>query len=271
MTDTVTNKIGDVANGHVWTGASWEPVAYPGTPPGSGPVPPNGPAKPWYKKWWGITGITVGSLLVLGSVFGGGAEDTKNDSATVPTPSASSAPQSETNPAPPAPIAEPEATNESPNSAYPASEQQFVSQVETSRTKIENAATDLQESAALRERDTALRNILGGSMQAQQWVGVITDVGANGEGKAYVEIEIADGVRVTTWNNALSDAGDNTLIDPGTTIFNNLLSMEKGTKVVFDATFFRGNDTALRGTNMTETFYGVDPKFLVRFSEVRAL
>lgn len=48
------------------------------------------------------------------------------------------------------------------------------------------------------------------------------------------------------------------------------LEMDKGDQVVFSGKFFRGSDTALKGTNITDTFYGFDPKFLFKFSAVKA-
>ena len=49
--------------------------------------------------------------------------------------------------------------------------------------------------------------------RATQWVGNVSRVSSNSEGKGVLNIEIASGVQVKTWNNALSDSFDNTLID----------------------------------------------------------
>jgi hypothetical protein len=78
MSETPHYKVGDIANGHRWTGTTWEPVGPAGQP---SMTPPDGwtPAamtakKPWFKKWWGIGLIAFGVLTLLGIAFGGGAD-----------------------------------------------------------------------------------------------------------------------------------------------------------------------------------------------------
>jgi Domain of unknown function (DUF4352) len=70
-------NVGDVANGHVWNGTTWEPVAHgaQGTPP----------QKPWFKRWWGIALLGLGVLVLLGLVFGGGEDSTPTATTTPPT------------------------------------------------------------------------------------------------------------------------------------------------------------------------------------------
>jgi predicted transcriptional regulator len=104
--------------------------------------------------------------------------------------------------------------------------------------------------------------------KASNWTGVVRNVGANGEGKAYVEIEIADRIKVKTWNNALSDISDNTLIPTSSSFFDNLVSMNKGDLVTFSGTFLKSSNSCLKRSNLTETFYGISPEFIVRFSNV---
>jgi hypothetical protein len=97
---------------------------------------------------------------------------------------------------------------------------------------------------------------------------VIDNVGANGEGKAYVEIKLADNVKVKTWNNAFSDSGDGTLIPETSKFFNSLVALKKGDLVTFSATFLRGDNFCLKKANLTQTFYAIDPGFIVRFTNV---
>ena len=125
----------------------------------------------------------------------------------------------------------------------------------------------MQESVDLRNRDKQLCALLTGN-KAVNWTGTINNVGANGEGKAYVDIEIADRVRMQTWNNAFSDIGDNTLIPTSSKFFNDLVAMGKGDLVTFSATFLKGSSSCLKKGNLTEVFYGLSPEFIVRFSNV---
>ena len=150
---------------------------------------------------------------------------------------------------------------------YPQSQSDFVSLIEQAREDLDNAETDLQESVVVRGRDDALCGVLS-SRVANNWVGEVKDVGANGEGKAYLEIEIANDVRVKTWSNALSDIFDNTLIPTSSKFFDRLVAMQKGDLVYWSAKFLSDSNSCLKGANLTEYFYGKDPKFIVDFKDV---
>ena len=74
MSETPQYKIGDVVNGHRWTGTEWQPVGAesPAAPAGAD----TSPKKPWFRKWWGIGLIAFGALVILTAAFGGGSTDT---------------------------------------------------------------------------------------------------------------------------------------------------------------------------------------------------
>lgn len=133
--DQVQYNVGDVVNGHVWTGTSWAPVnhvngagepnqPYPvgavvnghrwdgmrWVPLASGTEQAANSPKPWYSRPSGIIGIVVASifglLFVLGTAFGGSdpgtsttsAQTRQSSSPVAPKPTASSA--APTTPAP---------------------------------------------------------------------------------------------------------------------------------------------------------------------------
>ena len=98
MTETPPYNVGDVVNGHRWTGTEWEPVGTPpGTPPGTA-TPAAPPKKPWFKKWWGVGLIAFAVLVVLGVAFGGGG-DTDTVTADESTASAEQTPGDKEEPA----------------------------------------------------------------------------------------------------------------------------------------------------------------------------
>lgn len=75
-------QVGQVVNGHRWTGTTWEPVADPGGAGSSGqPMAPMGtpPKKAWYKRWWGIGLLAFGALMLITTIFGGGGDDAATD------------------------------------------------------------------------------------------------------------------------------------------------------------------------------------------------
>lgn len=212
--------------------------------------------KPWYKK----KKIVI-PLIILTIFFGSltseeeTVETASTSSTSSPSPEASAEEETQ--------IAEP--VGEFGN--YPGDQQKFLTIIEEAKTEIENAETDLQESVALRNRDKALCAVLS-SNKVKNWTGLIKNVGANGEGKAYVDIEIADRIRVQTWNNAFSDIQDNTLIPTSSNFFDDLVAMTEGDLVTFSGAFLRGDNSCLKKGNLTDIFYGLSPEFIFRFSDI---
>ena len=213
---------------------------------------------PWYKKKKIVIPLVL-FVLIVGASSNSESEESSSTSDTAAVADPSSAPTPE------APVEVEPAGGEF--GVYPADQAKFVKIIEEAKGVIDAAETDLQESVALRNRDKQLCALLTGN-KAVNWTGTIKNVGANGEGKAYVDIEIADRVRMQTWNNAFSDISDNTLIPTSSKFFNNLVAMSKGDLVTFSATFLKGGSSCLKKGNLTEVFYGVSPEFIVRFSNV---
>lgn len=146
---------------------------------------------------------------------------------------------------------------------YSAEQQALLSTVYQARADYEAAQTDLQRAQVVKNRTAAL---LAGGTSASAWSGTIKTVGANGEGKAYVEIEFGDHVAVQTWNNAVSDIYDDTLIPDSSPIYDALLGLTPGDAVTFSGEFLRD----FEATNVTEVFGIEDPQFLMKFTEIAA-
>lgn len=92
MSETPQYKIGDVVNGHRWSGTAWEPVGQEVPAPVSGAAPAAVSAKkPWFKKWWGVGLIVLGILMVIGVATSGGS-DTDTASADKPAATAEQTP-----------------------------------------------------------------------------------------------------------------------------------------------------------------------------------
>lgn len=214
-------------------------------------------SRPWYKKKAIVIPLVL-LVFVVGSASTGDSEESGSTSET-----ASSSPSS--TPAEETPAEAEPAGGEFGD--YPADQAAFVKVIEKAKEAIDAAETDLQESVALRARDKQLCALLTGN-RATNWTGIIENVGANGEGKAYVYVEIADRVKVITWNNALSDFSDDTLIPTSSKFFDKLVAMKKGDLVTFSATLLKSSNSCLKKGNLLEFFYGQRPEFVARFSDV---
>lgn len=150
----------------------------------------------------------------------------------------------------------------------PAQQKKFMDIVKKGAKAYQDAKTDLKSSVALRKRDKDACAVLN-NLKATNWVGKIADIGANSEGKAYIQIEIDSDIRVQTWSNAFSDIQDNTLIPENSKVFNAIMDGEKGTPITFSAQFIKGSKSCLKGTNLTEYFYATDPKFVVKITAAK--
>jgi hypothetical protein len=231
--------------------------------------------KPYYKRPWFI----VLAVIVAISFFSSrGSDEEPAQTADVvasesATPSASPVPtptETETAATPsPEPTPTEEATSTGEYGIYSDDQNEFIQIIEDAILEIENAETELQQSVALRKRDDALCAVLNKRV-ATNWTGKITEIGSNSDGFAHVEIELADGVRVKTWNNSFSDISDNTLIPPSADFFDNLVAISEDTVVTWTGRFAAGDSFCLKKANLTQTFYGIDPQFIVKFSNIES-
>lgn len=223
---------------------------------------------PWYKKTWGKTLIGFFVLVGIVNIFSGSDEETPISVSTVTQESAQTTPEEsqiiEETVDNTEPAQEPENSEPASASTMPADQKAFMEQIYASMDEIDAAETELQRAVALRTRDDLLCKILS-DFTATDWIGSITEIGATGDGEAHVEIELDNSITVKTWNNSFSDISDNTLIKPSDPNFAKLVAMSENMDVVFSAKFLRGRDFCLKQGNLTDVFYGVDPKFIVKF------
>jgi hypothetical protein len=148
----------------------------------------------------------------------------------------------------------------------PNSQKQFEQIIATYSAEYDKGENELQQSVARNSRKKDLQQL--GIRSATDWVGTLSDLSTNNDGKAVVEIELGD-IKIKTWNNAYSDIGYDTLIDLESALFKSLLNVKKGAKVKFSGSFFSGDDLDYVEEN-SFTIRGSmkDPEFLFKFSNV---
>lgn len=166
--------------------------------------------------------------------------------------------------------AEEPVVEEAPAADVPAAQQAMSDAVAQGRTDAESAETDLQRANVLNVRSDAMcESVPDGAVQ--NWIGTVVTVDANGEGKAVVVISIEEDIEIGTWNNALSDLTDNTLIEQGTELYASALSLAPGDTVTFSGTLktgTEGNDTCYYASNLTEVMSIDSPDYIINFSEL---
>ena len=79
-------------------------------------------------------------------------------------------------------------------------------------------------------------------------------------------IKLARNIYVETWNNALSDIGSNTLIKPGTKLFQSASSFKKGDRVKFSGSFIIRANHCINEQSMGLQGKIEEPEFTFKFS-----
>lgn len=147
---------------------------------------------------------------------------------------------------------------------YP--DQQFISVVETARRQYIDSRGN---SIGLRERRAQELCALGfPQARAVDWTGILRSASTTSNGSGVVQLELAQGVRVSTRGSAVTDALDNTLIEPGSTIAHNLTDLRVGSRVKFSGTFFQDSTDCIRESSITAEQAMRNPNFIIRFSSI---
>ncbi|WP_316224977.1 MULTISPECIES: hypothetical protein [unclassified Bradyrhizobium] len=157
-----------------------------------------------------------------------------------------------------------------PTMVGPADQDRFIKIVEEARGNYQAADTDFRKGATRPARGKALCQFKS-NRDVSDWIGKVTTLTTNGDGKGVVEISISDHITIKTWNNSLSDISDATLIEPGSSVFNQLGELHRGDKVKFSGGLSRSDTDCFREGSMTLQGSMTDPEFIMRFRSIQKL
>jgi hypothetical protein len=161
----------------------------------------------------------------------------------------------------PAPVAEFKA---------PSDQTRFTTAVVSARASYKSAPNELAAGGIRSARQQAICGIMT-DQSASDWVGKVTKLTSNGDGKGVISISLAPNVQVSTWNNGLSDLGDRTLIDPTSSLFKALATMRVGDVVRFSGRFSSSKTDCVGEQSVTLQGSMTDPAFTMRFTSIRKL
>jgi hypothetical protein len=108
-------------------------------------------------------------------------------------------------------------------------------------------------------------------MAVRDWEGTIYNLSSNNDGRGVLAITIGPRVYVKTWNNAVSDYSDGTMLSPSSLIYNTAVKMRSGQKVRFSGSFFSGDKDCVREASLTQSGSMTDPEFIMRFTDLAPL
>ncbi len=153
------------------------------------------------------------------------------------------------------------------NGLTPETQRQFVEVVNEHIAAFNKAKNELQQSVLRDQRKAAIGSALRG-YQVDSWLGEISGLETNSEGKAILSVRISSDIQVKTWNNSISDIGSNTLIAKGTPVFDGLLNLSRGQSIKFSGSFFPSDIDFAKETSMTIGGSMRRPEFLFKFQSI---
>jgi hypothetical protein len=165
-------------------------------------------------------------------------------------------------------IAPPKPTTEviigSSRAPLPPREAEYIGIIQNTRRQYAAARSIDARRNTRMAMQSAVHNFMGLSHNAQDWVGVFKDSKKNSEGSRSLEIEIAPGVTIATWENPCVDAPYYTMI----TQFSALGQLIDGLQIGDDVTF----SADLIGTVISSDDDMVSrPQIIARFSALKKI
>ena len=156
----------------------------------------------------------------------------------------------------------------------PPSQRQFCEAITAGRQEYDAArrsgANELKLSKLRSSRTAAvLAAVPGGTVK--DWVATVETLQTNGEGKAVFVVQLPCDVKLGTWNNALSDIADNSLIPQSSPLFDAIAELNTGTKLRVSGKLAAGDVDGFREASMTELGSMTDPVYILRFSGIGPL
>lgn len=190
-----------------------------------------------------------------------------------------------------------DANSESNAPQLPSDQAAFVKVVEDAVAKGEGAQNDMQKGGILSARNNEICKLLANARLApvdtmtlgeakanalinamvseyavgprvSNWIGKISEINSNSDGKGVLYVSISDHIKVETYNNSVSDAPYKTLLDPSSPLFAKVSQMKIGDYVVFSGYFFVDQETCINETSLSLDGKLNDPEFLFKFEQV---
>ena len=153
-------------------------------------------------------------------------------------------------------------------SGYDERQQQFLFVIEKARRTYTAATNDLLKGAARVQRKNDICAVLK-TRSLTGWIGTLTTLSSNSDGKGVVSVAIGENVALGTFNNAFSDLGTDTLLEPGSSVYQNAIQLTPGDQVVFSGAFFLDDTDCAKEKSLTMRGSIMEPAFLFQFTSIK--
>jgi hypothetical protein len=148
----------------------------------------------------------------------------------------------------------------------PADQKSFANIVDYAAAEAKNSENDVKKGKLLVERNKNICALKIGNIN--DWVGTIRSITTNSDGHGVLSVKVSDHGYLTTWNNALSDVFDGTLIKPGSAIHNTIAELNRGDLIKFSGNFVENDETCVGEQSLTLNGKIRDPEFTFQFGMV---
>ena len=162
------------------------------------------------------------------------------------------------------------ATAPAPKISMPGDERAFLVAVAKGRDAFNAGRNEMEKGSARPLRARAICDAISPG-RVDDWIGKVANQSTNGDGKGVLTIEIGSKIFVKTWNNAVSDFRNQTLLDPNSPIYKQALSLTRGQRVQFSGDLFANSTDCVHESSMTLQGSLTAPEFIFRFSDLRPL
>lgn len=152
----------------------------------------------------------------------------------------------------------------------PEQQKAFIAAVMDGQKAAKAAKNDMQKGGAKAKRDSAICAALSNT-KVSDWTGTLATIESNSDGKGVLAVRISKDLMITTWNNALSDFMDKTLLEPGTELFNKVSGFNRGMKVKFSGQFISSDSDCIDEQSLTLDGKLEEPEFTFKFEDVSPL
>jgi len=102
----------------------------------------------------------------------------------------------------------------------------------------------------------------------EKWTGKIEAIDSVGDDSAYVSVSVCKNVTIKTWNNSFSDLMNKTLINIDSELYEKLLDLEEGDKVIISGRFTKSQTDFFQESSMTDSGSLSEPEFIVNFEDI---
>lgn len=150
---------------------------------------------------------------------------------------------------------------------YPQDEVNFISIVSSATSKYYDA-NNLQKEDIKIERNKKLCQLLPKTGTVKNWIGVVSDIDSTMNGDAILSVSIPNNIELKTFNNTFSDIDSKTIIKKGSSLYNKVYALKKGSEILFSGVFLKYPGYCTWEASITTDGGLSEPEFIFRFTDI---